>query len=63
MNKMRKKLINNVDYYKYKKKGYDYMAKKGVPKRDGSGRGVRANRGRGGCKDIKSTGKGRNRRT
>ena len=26
------------------------MSKKGVPKRDGSGRGVRANRGRGGCK-------------
>jgi hypothetical protein len=23
--------------------------KKGVPKRDGSGRGIRANRGRGGC--------------
>jgi len=25
------------------------MAKKGVPKRDGSGKGVRANKGRGGC--------------
>jgi len=23
--------------------------KKGIPKRDGSGRGIRANRGRGGC--------------
>ena len=32
---------------------------KGVPKRDGSGRGVRANQGRGGCKVTKSTGKGR----
>lgn len=32
---------------------------KGKPKRDGSGRGVRANKGRGGCKKIKSKGKGR----
>ncbi len=32
---------------------------KGVPKRDGSGRGTRANRGRGGCKPTKRTGKGR----
>jgi len=38
------------------------MAKKGVPKRDGSGRGVRANRGRGGCKKTKKEGKGSNRR-
>ena len=38
------------------------MAKKGVPKRDGSGRGVRANKGRGGCKSTKATGKGRNRK-
>jgi len=30
------------------------------PKKDGSGRGVRANRGRGGCKSTKTTGKGRN---
>ena len=27
---------------------------KGKPKRDGSGRGVRANKGRGGCKPPKS---------
>lgn len=38
------------------------MAKKGVPKRDGSGKGVRANRGRGGCKTTQKVGKGRNRR-
>ena len=38
------------------------MAKKGIPKHDGSGRGVRANRGRGGCKTTKKQGKGRNRR-
>ena len=38
------------------------MATKGVPKRDGSGRGVRANRGRGGCKTTRSTGRGSNRR-
>lgn len=31
--------------------------KKGVPKRDGSGRGVRANRGRGGCKTTRRTGR------
>lgn len=32
---------------------------KGRPKRDGSGKGRRANRGRGGCKTTKSKGKGR----
>jgi len=37
------------------------MAKKGVPRRDGSGRGTRANRGRGGCKPTRPTGKGRRR--
>ena len=35
------------------------MAEKGTPKRDGSGRGTRANRGRGGCKTTSKTGKGR----
>jgi len=35
------------------------MAKKGVPKRDGSGGGRRANRGRGGCKTTRNTGRGR----
>lgn len=33
--------------------------KKGVPKRDGSGKGRRANRGRGGCKTTQKKGKGR----
>jgi len=32
------------------------MAQKGVPKKDSSGRGVGANRGRGGCKPIKRKG-------
>jgi len=32
---------------------------KGIPKRDGSGKGTRANRGRGGCPSTKSKGKGR----
>ena len=32
---------------------------KGTPKRDGSGRGTRNNRGRGGCKPTKNTGKGK----
>lgn len=38
------------------------MAKKGVPKRDSSGKGTRANRGRGGCSETRSKGRGRNRR-
>jgi hypothetical protein len=38
------------------------MARKGVPKRDGSGRGTRANRGRGGCSPTRRTGRGSNRR-
>jgi len=36
------------------------MAKKGTPKKDGSGKGVGANKGRGGCKPA--TGKGRRKR-
>jgi len=32
---------------------------KNKPKRDGSGRGVRANRGRGGCSKTKPQGQGR----
>ena len=35
------------------------MVKKGVPKRDGSGRGVRANKGRGGCTPTRGKGRGR----
>ena len=35
------------------------MAKKGQPKRDNSGKGVRGNKGRGGCKQTQKTGKGR----
>lgn len=35
------------------------MAKKGTQKLDGSGKGVRANRGRGGCKTTRKTGKQR----
>jgi len=34
---------------------------RGVPKKDGSGRGKRVNRGRGGCPTTPSKGKGRNR--
>jgi len=33
------------------------MAKKGTPKRDGSGRGSRANAGRGGCKVPRNRGR------
>ena len=32
---------------------------KGTPKRDRSGSGIRANRGRGGCKTTRKTGRGR----
>jgi len=32
---------------------------KGKPKNDGSGKGVRANQGRGGCKTPSKTGRGR----
>lgn len=38
------------------------MAKKGVPKRDGSGRGVGANAGRGGCNPPKESRKGSRRK-
>lgn len=34
---------------------------KGVPKRDGSGKGIRANRGRGGCSTTKGKGRGGNK--
>jgi len=37
------------------------MAKKGTPKKDGTGRGTRANKGRGGCKTTQRIGKGRSR--
>lgn len=32
---------------------------KGVPKQDGSGKGKRKNRGRGGCKSTRESGRGR----
>jgi len=35
------------------------MRKKGIPKHDGSGKGVRANKGRGGCSSTQKRGKGR----
>ena len=37
------------------------MAKKGVPKRDGSGKGTRKNNGRGGCPPVKQPKKGKGR--
>jgi hypothetical protein len=44
-----------------KNEGDDDMAKKGVPKKDGSGKGTRANKGRGGtpAKDQEKVGKGK----
>jgi len=35
------------------------MTAKGTPKRDGSGKGSRANKGRGGCSTTKQSGKGK----
>lgn len=35
------------------------MSEKGNPKRDGSGRGLRGNQGRGGCEETESSGKGK----
>ena len=37
------------------------MAKKGVQRKDGSGKGIRANRGRGGCSSTRKIGQGRNK--
>lgn len=33
------------------------MATKGIQKKDGSGKGVRKNLGRGGCRNLRKTGK------
>ena len=38
------------------------MKKIGIPKRDGSGRGIRVNQGRGGCVNTRPIGRGRNTR-
>ncbi len=38
------------------------MMAKANPKRDGSGKGRRANRGRGGCSQTRSKGRGTNRK-
>lgn len=35
------------------------MAKKGTPKKDGSGKGKRLNKGRGGCNTTQKKGKGK----
>jgi len=35
--------------------------RKGVPRQDGSGRGIRANRGHGGCRSTRRVGRGGNR--
>ena len=39
------------------------MTTKGTPKRDGSGKGIRANKGRGGCKTTQKVGKGRRKQS
>jgi len=35
------------------------MKTKGTPKKNGSGKGTRTNRGRGGCRSTRSTGRGK----
>jgi len=42
--------------YREAKERFEKSEIKGVPKRDGSGKGVRANRGRGGCNPPKDKG-------
>ena len=53
---MAKKTVKRVSrrssqkpHYRRSKKGRKFVAGRGKPKRDGSGRGTRANKGRGGC--------------
>ena len=58
--KIRKERKANQTKYKNIKWRKTKMTK-GKPKRDGSGRGVRANRGRGGCLPTRAKGRGRNR--
>lgn len=38
------------------------MIRKGIPKRDGSGKGKRLNKGRGGCRETRKTGRAYNRK-
>lgn len=45
-----------------KNKEKNMSVKKGVPKRDGSGKGARNNQGRGGCATTRRTGRGRNKK-
>ena len=52
-------LDNSCKVWARKKGGEKQMKKKGVPKRDGSGQGTRANQGRGGCSSTQRKGKGR----
>jgi len=49
-------LKHHREYHKMIKEG---IMAKGVPKKDSSGKGTRANRGRGGCKTTKPKGKGK----
>jgi hypothetical protein len=54
--------IKIEEYVGELKKMNAVMARRNSPKRDGSGRGTRANRGRGGCSPTRRTGRGSNRR-
>lgn len=48
--------------YCYEEKEVKNDMKKGVPKHNGTGGGIRANQGRGGCAVTRPRGRGRNRR-
>lgn len=52
--------ISRLEMEKNKEK--NMSVKKGVPKRDGSGKGARNNQGRGGCATTRRTGRGRNKK-
>jgi len=52
-------ILFNAEGYLYEILNNNKNMKKGTPKRDGSGKGTRANKGRGGCKTPQKTGKGK----
>ena len=58
LNSAHKKIAEALCFGKgIKIKGGEYMVEeKGTPKRDGSGRGIRANKGRGGCNPTQDKG-------
>jgi len=50
-------MINKINWFKDEEKEFS----KGIPKQDGSGGGLRLNKGRGGCEITEEFGKGKNK--